>query len=44
MKKTLKDKLNDLLFPKSESRKIVKDILEELCDATSDDEHIKRPE
>lgn len=44
MKKTLESKLNHLLFPKSHSRKIVNDIPEDLCEATSEVEYNKRTE
>ena len=42
MKKTLESKLNHLLLPKSQSRKIVNDIPEDLCEATSEVEYNKR--
>ena len=42
MKNTLESKLNHLLFPKSQSRKIVNDIHEDLCEATSEVEYNKR--
>ena len=44
MKKPLEDTLNDLLFPKSQSRKIVNDILDDLCETTSEVEYNKRIE
>lgn len=42
MKKTLESKLNHLLLPKSQSRKIVNDIPEDLCEATSEIGYNKR--
>ena len=41
MKKALEDKLSDSLFPKFQYRKIVNDILEDLCEITSEVEYNK---
>ena len=44
MKKTLEEKLNDLLFPKAQARKIINDILDDLCETNSEEQYNKRVE